>query len=246
MRIKLYLPLFILLFGIGCSSATFDYHVATSDSSNDFVIILHGLRGKSASFVKLEQALLEQGLNVCRIDYPSKDDSIQALANTAISAAMMRCERAGSDTLFFIAHSMGAILLRYYLQEHDVPKLAGVVLLSPPNHGIELIDAFEWSRLFRQFNGPAGMQLSAKENAFIQSLEKPDYAVGVIMSKKSINPIASAFIPGKDDGRVSIESAKLDGMTDFVLVNSNHHVVMKKQETIDHIIAFIKTGRFDR
>ena len=246
MQIKIYLPLFIFLFCVGCSAATFDYHVATSDSSNDFVIILHGLRGKSASFVKLEQALLEQGLNVCRIDYPSKNGTIQALADNAIAEAISRCERANSDTLFFIAHSMGAILVRYFLQEHHVHNLGSVVLLSPPNHGIELIDTFDGCRLFRQFNGPAGMQMGAREDGFIQDLKKPDYAVGVIMSKKSINPIASAFIPGKDDGRVSIESAKLDGMTDFVLVNSNHQVVMKKQETIDHIISFIQTGRFDR
>ncbi len=229
---------------INCSSATFDYHINTTDASDNFVILVHGLRAKSDAFAKMEKALLSNGFNVCRVDYPSREYTIDVLADTALYGAIKRCQNAGSDTLFFVGHSMGSILIRYFLQENDVPTLGNVVMISPPNHGTPLVDKFAWSRLFRKFNGPGGMQLGTAKDGFINSLDVPDYTFGVIMSRRSINPIESLFIPGKDDGRVSIESAKLEGMQDFVLVNYNHHVLMKKDETIDHVISFLTTGQF--
>jgi len=235
----------IMLFA-GCSSTAYQYILSRGEASDAFVILVHGLRGKSDDFLKMEKALLAEGFNVCRVAYPSTEYTIEVLADSASGHAILRCEQAGSDTLHFVAHSMGSILVRYYLQEHDVPQLGRVVLISPPNHGTPLIDKFKGSKLFRNYNGPAGMQLSAADDAFVQSLEKPDYPVGVIMSTKSINPIESAVIPGEDDGRLSIESAKLDGMADFVLVRSNHHVSMKKEETIKQVLNFLKNGQFEK
>lgn len=229
---------------IGCSAASFRYSLKQTETSDTFVIILHGLRGKSTSFLAMEKALVAQGYNVCRVDYPSTRLTLEALADTAIGTAMAHCAANGSDSLHFIAHSMGAILLRYYIQKHDIPRLGRLVLLSPPNRGIELIDTFAWCGLFRKFNGPAGMQLSAKNGGLVRSLPPPVNEVGVVMCAKTINPIASAFIPGADDGRVSFASARIDGLKDFVFVDSNHHVVMKKEETIRQVISFLKKGRF--
>ena len=242
-------PIYILLlcvFIVGCYSSFFQYSIASTDASDDFVIILHGLRGKSSSFLELERALQANGFNVCRVDYPSTKRTIQVLADMAIGEAVLRCKQAGSDTLYFVTHSMGAIVLRYFLQENDLPRCGRVVFICPPNHGTELVDKFAWCGLYRKINGPAGMQLGTAKDGFVSSLELPDYNFGVVMSTRSINPLASAFIPGEDDGRVSIESAKLAGMRDFVLVQSNHHNSMKKQETIQRVINFFKSGEFKR
>ncbi|MBN1482512.1 alpha/beta fold hydrolase [candidate division KSB1 bacterium] len=237
------LPIFSV---IGCSAATYHYSLVQTDASDSFVIILHGLRGKSTSFLMMEKALVAKGYNVCRVDYPSTQDTIERLADTAIRTAIERCSGAGGDTLHFVAHSMGGILVRYYLQKFDVPQLGRVVLLCPPNRGIELIDTFAWCGAFRKYNGPAGMQLSAKKDGFVRSLLPSQSDVGVIMSTKSVNPVASAFIPGPDDGRVAIASARINDLKDFVLVNSNHHVIMKKEETIRQVISFLKNGSFEK
>ncbi len=234
----------IAVFFVDCSAGLYNYSFRRSDASDEFVIIIHGLRGESADFLKLEEALIADGYNVCRVDYPSTKYTIQALADTALGEAIRRCREEGADSLHFVAHSMGTILVRYYLQENRVKELGSVVFLSPLNHGTELVDRLAWLPFFSKYNGPGGMQLGADEDDFVQSLQPPYYSVGVIMSARSVNPIESLFIPGKDDGRVSIESAKLPGMKDFVLVNSNHHVVMKKEKTIRYVLRFLKTGSF--
>jgi len=237
--------LFIIVFFLTENAAAdYRWHMSTAGPSADYVILVHGLRGSRRSFSRLEKALRDEGYNVCLVEYPSTRDSIKTLAETAIGGALQRCQPADSARVHFVAHSMGAILVRYYLQQHKPSNLGRVVLLSPPNQGTELVDAFRWSWFFRRVNGPAGMALGTHESEFIQYLRPPDYQLGVIMSSISINPLASLFIPGKDDGRVAVKSAAVEGMRDFVLVRCNHHVIMKKRETIQFVLAFLEKGRF--
>jgi len=239
-----YIVLLCMASSLASASDSYKFPITESDSSNEFVILLHGLRGKSSSFLRMQTALLANGFSVCLVDYPSTRDSLDVLANSALAGAVRRCGQAGAKKIHVVAHSMGAILVRFYLQHNDVALLGRVVLLSPPNHGTKLVDVFSWSALFRKINGPAGMALGAGPDGFVQSLVPPDYEVGVLMSTKSINPVASVFITGKDDGRVSIESAKLQGMKDFMLIACNHHVIMKKKATIQQVVRFLKSGAF--
>jgi triacylglycerol lipase len=69
---------------------------------------------------------------------------------------------------------------------------------------------------FKSINGPAGKQLGTGENSICRALGKVKFELGIITGDGSINWINSLIIPGKDDGKVSIESAKVEGMTDFL------------------------------
>lgn len=237
-----FLLAFFLAWSVTTAAAPFTCQFTAADSSDVTVILVHGLRSSSGSFKRLQAALLSEGLNVALVDYASTCFPIETLADSALTIAVNRCRAAGSRTIHFVGHSMGAILVRYFLQQHNVPELGRVVLLSPPNHGTELIDKLNWLAPFRKFNGPGGMQLGAKADGFVNRLEKPQYEFMIIQSKRSINPLASLLIPGKDDGRVSYQSAELDGATEFFWVNSHHHAVMKKEETIQNIVRFLKAG----
>ncbi len=239
------LPVLALVLFLGCSASTYRYRLTASTQSDECVILVHGLRGSSSSFESLQQRLTKEGYAVLLIDYPSTKFTIPTLANSLFSEVLARSGPEQFDSLHVIAHSMGAIMVRYYLQEHALDRLGRVVFLSPPNHGIELINRFDWCAWFRKFNGPGGMQLAAGDTNFVESLQPPDYPVGILMSSRSINPVASMFIPGKDDGRVSIKSAKLEGMRDFKLISTNHHVIMRKQATISAAIHFLKNGYFE-
>ena len=53
------------------------------------------------------------------------------------------------------------------------------------------------------------------------------------------------MIPGLDDGKVSIESAKLEGMSDFLVVPHSHPFIMKKDLVIRQVVHFLEHGRFE-
>ena len=51
------------------------------------------------------------------------------------------------------------------------------------------------------------------------------------------------MIPGDDDGKVSIESAKLEGMDAYKVIHSTHPYIMKNDKSIALTIEFLKTGK---
>jgi triacylglycerol lipase len=71
-----------------------------------------------------------------------------------------------------------------------------------------------------------------------------DFELGIITGDRTIDPISSWIIPGKDDGKVAVEKTKLEGMTGFLLVNVSHTYIMEKPEVVFEVIHFLRSGRF--
>ena len=71
-----------------------------------------------------------------------------------------------------------------------------------------------------------------------------DFDVGIITGNKSINLFLSLLIPGEDDGKVSIERARLKGMRDFLIVPYSHPFIMKQPQVISETRHYLQKGSF--
>ena len=237
-----------LIIGLIFISIFFYFSVAAQSASHrpECVVLLHGLGRTERSLLKLERHLEEHGYHVVNVGYPSRKENIQNLALKAIKTGYNTCSQEFAVKINFVTHSMGGILVRYYLEHHDIPNLGRVVMLSPPNRGSEAVDNFKGTKIFKWLNGPAGQQLGTDETSLPKTLAAPQYEVGIITGERSINPILSLLIPGKDDGKVSVESAKLEGMQDFLVVPKAHSFIMNDDEVLRQVRFFLKNGVFDR
>lgn len=210
----------------------------------EHVVLLHGLARTSGSMSSLEEFLSGHGYQVLNIGYPSRKRPISELAEIIRDEVVSKTKDAGK--IHFVTHSMGGIILRYMQQNSPLPNIGRVVMLSPPNHGSEIVDALGELWLFQLINGPAGRQLGTDGNSVPKQLSKVDFELGVITGDRSINWINSLIIPGKDDGKVSIESARIEGMTDFLIVHVSHPFIMKDKEVMAKSLHFLQNGSFDR
>lgn len=216
--------------------------LTTQLAAEEVVILLHGLIRTSASMEAMEDALLEEAYIVHNIDYPSRHFPIEQLAKEVRKRVEALTE--SEDTIHFVTHSMGGILVRTIQKETPLENIGRVVMLSPPNQGSELADSLGELRLYDWINGPAGGQLGTDPDGYVNSLGPVDFELGVIAGDRSINWINSIIIPGKDDGKVSIERAKVEGMKDYKVIHATHPYIMKNNEAVTATIRFLKSGSF--
>ena len=134
--------------------------------------------------------------------------------------------------------------MRYYLEQEEISNLGRVLMLAPPNKGSEIVDGLRRFPGYEAMNGPAGLQLGTDEDSIPLMLGAVDYEVGIVAGTRTFNPFLSQYLSNPDDGKVSVENTKVEGMTDFIVVPISHPFIMKSSEVIDQAILFIKTGRF--
>jgi len=208
------------------------------------VILLHGLARSDSSMSKLQDELEKEGFTVQNVSYESTKFNIETLAPAAIDPAIVKC--GNGNSVNFVTHSMGGILVRQYLSKKHLPQLNKVVMLGPPNKGSEVVDTLGKFPGFHFINGDAGLQLGTGKSSVPNKLGAVDFDLGVIAGTRSINIILSAIILGSDDGKVSIDNTKIKGMKDHIEMPVTHPFMMKNNEVINQVIQYLRHGKFYR
>ena len=183
------------------------------------------------------------GFDVVRIGYDSLHDAPEAILED-VARQIDACCRALPMPVHFVGHSLGGLVVRAYLAESRVANLGRVVLIGVPNNGTPLVDRSRDS-WWMDLAGPTARSLGTGSDSFPASLPNPDYPTGVIAGSRS-GGFPLDGIPGADDGLVPVESTKVPGMVDFIVVESGHSFMRYSNEVARQTIAFLRRGEFLR
>lgn len=208
------------------------------------VVLLHGLARSSGSMSYLARKLNAAGYHTCNVSYPSRKHTVEELAANYVLPAISECFEDQTRPVDFVTHSLGGIIVRQLERARAPLKFGRVVMLAPPNRGSKVVDRLGRWWLFGVINGPAGKQLGTSDTDLPKRLGPAHFELGVIAGRRSINLILSTMIPGKDDGKVSIQNAKLDGMADFLVVPVSHPFIMNNEEVASQVLHFLGHGVF--
>ena len=207
------------------------------------VVLLHGVFRTRRSMAGLARYLRKQGYAVCNISYPSTRHSIEALIDL-INPAINEFVQKNPGKTHFVGYSMGGLLIRAYLHRYPMADMGRVVMLGTPNQGSEVADLVKNWRLYKWLYGPAGQQLITKNPTLSDLFGNVHYELGILAGNRSIDPISSWIIGQPSDGKVSIESTKLQGMKEHHILPASHTFFPQNKAAWRKTVAFLKKGTF--
>jgi len=227
---------FILLATGGCS-----YH--HNPDAPEQVVLLHGFGRKGNAMFLLQKRLRNAGYKAHSIEYASLQESPDVILEK-VAEQIALCCRDDRRPVHFVGHSLGGLIIRAYLDQNPLKNLGRVVLLGTPSQGSELVDIYGDRWLFKML-GPTARVLGTDEDSFPNRIGPPYYPLGIIAGTSSLT-ITDKHLPGPDDGLVSVISTKIDGMTDFLLVDTSHSMLRYNETAARETIHFLKNGHFSR
>lgn len=208
------------------------------------VVLLHGLGRSARNMLILKWRLQARGYHVCNVDYDTRVQSLES-AIDAVYESLGECVSPDSR-VHFVTHSLGGIVLRGLLARHEIPLAGRAVMLAPPNSGSEIADHFRGIRVAKAVLGPLAGQLGTRDEDLPRRLPSPSIPFGVIAGDQWINPVGPLWLPSPHDGTVSVESTKLAGMEDHLVLPYTHTFIMNPAVVANQIDHFLRDGRFRR
>ena len=237
------MKLYWLLMGLLGMIAPGSAHAAT-----DTVVLLHGLGRTRWSMARLAAGLERDGYRVVNLSYPSRTLALESLATTWLPEQLRANGVDAASHLHFVTHSMGGIIVRVWLRDGGAPvNLGRVVMLAPPNAGSEVADHLNGFAPFRWFTGANGRRLGTGATDLPRSLgpwPAPSADLGIIAGSFSWNPLFSAWLPGPDDGKVTVAATHLGGERDHLVLRHSHTWLAWHADTLAQTRGFLRTGRF--
>lgn len=206
------------------------------------VLLLHGIIRTRHSMRPMQKHLEKHGFRCYCVSYPSTRLPIEEHARN-LAQIVVRLKEA--TQISFVCHSMGGLVVRKLLTEHADPRIKRVVMMGTPNRGAEMADKLSGVGAYRFLFGPAGQQLVTAGEGIVDKLPACVDGVecGIIAGGKRDKGY-SWLLEGDDDGTVTVESTKLPGARDFLVVPSIHMFLMNSEQAQEATLNFLQHGYF--
>lgn len=214
------------------------------------VLLLHGLAHDRTCLRDLGRYLQRRSdYIVFNFEYPGTHQSI---GDDARALASVIANLEGIEEINFVAHSMGNIVVRHYLADQTDPqngrrpdpRFRRMVMLGPPNHGSALASSLADNGAFKAFLGKPALELGRHWAWEAVNLATPQFEFGILAgglgNKFGFNP----FLAGDDDGIVTVDSARLAGASDFLLLPVTHLPMVFDTRVFRCVLSFLQNGYF--
>lgn len=209
------------------------------------VILIHGMGRTRFSMRSLEKYFQNHGYHVINKSYDSRSKPIETIAIEHIGQLLGSIDSEEYETIHFVTHSLGGIMLRYYLTHHKIDKLGRIVMIAPPNQGSEVAELYRDKLWYKLATGKPGQQLYIHNNPLLEQLKPVPADVGIMIGTKSSDPWFNHAFAGPHDGKVSVQSARLPEMKDFITVDHGHTFIMNNKKVQQQIEYFLQHGVFE-
>ena len=235
-------PVFLLTFILLSGCVTRKNHIAKPDPLDEIVVkkdativLLHGQGRTRLSMVVLGKRFRSAGYQTLNFPYNQTIRSLDEISGQLVEFIGQKMK---TSDYHLIGHSLGNVIIRNAFRKDYPAGLGKIVMLAPPNQPAHLARRLKKNLIYWVFTGDSGQKLS--EEKFYRDLPIPRVPFGVIAGDKG----QSLTFSEPNDGVVTVESTKLEGMADWILLHHGHTFIMNCKDTFEHCVRFVESGRF--
>lgn len=220
--------------------------VSSAAKERECVVLLHGVGMAAWSMQPLARALEDAGYRTVNLSYPSRSVPIEQIAREWLPKELRAADVERAPKLHFVVHSMGSLVTRLLLRDQRPTNLGRVVMLGPPNRGSAAADRAGANAVLRWLMGINLDALGTGPSSITAQLGPADFEVGIIAGDSHLNPLFNGTLKGIHDGAVTVDSARLEGAADFIVMNHSHTVMLWRSAVHAQVLAFLRDGKFQR
>ena len=206
------------------------------------VVLLHGLWRTRDAMEPLGAAFEDEGFEVLDLAYASARRSIAAHA--ADLSALLDGLPGENREISFVTHSLGALVVRAMFEGDPEEwmtrhRLGRAVFIAGPNTGPAM--AKVGARI------PGALAIYGKPSRELargvaETLPIPPMPFATIAAGRGNEGGWNPWIPGDDDGVVSVTETHLEGEAAWLAVRGSHTFVMRHEKVIECAVSFIDRG----
>lgn len=201
------------------------------------VVLVHGLFYGGPVMLVMAARLHAAGYSIRFFSYPTRTRSLRDNAR----ALKHFVDKIDSPVLHFVAHSLGGLVVRHYFAAFPPSRPGRVVTLGTPHRyslAAQLLARFQFGRKLLRKSleqgllgdvppWPGGHELGSIAGTLPVGL-------GRLVGR----------LPSPNDGTVTVEETRLDGMNDHICLPISHTALMLAPAAAEQTIHFLRHGRF--
>ena len=208
------------------------------------IYFLHGYGGPGFEMKRILKAVEKEGYDCTLFKYRSMVRDVDSVGLDLIK----KIQSDGADTISFVTHSMGALVVRS-IYKHidslaDFPIIKRFVMIAPPNNGTQVADFYYKFHFLRHILGPNLKNLTTDSITGASRYPIPTCEVGLITGTFGGSKMLNLFLDADNDGMVVPEKAKLGIEKDCAYVKSWHFGLLYDKRVTKYVISFLKWGKF--
>jgi len=207
------------------------------------VVLLHGIGRSTGTFANLVNPLKSAGYDVANLSYASTRRTIEQHAGTISELVSSLTDY---ETISFVTHSMGGLVLRQILSCHAewlrrLP-VARIIQIAPPNQGSVIARYMKANPLYGWIYGVAGQQLTPGYVKNLPPLSEPfGIIVGGTGDARGLNP----WLGSDNDGTVLVSETSLPEARDVIQINAFHVSISNNPQAVQAVLTFLRWGQFE-
>jgi len=208
------------------------------------IYLIHGFGGLGLEMEKIQKSIQKEGFTTDIYVYKSLIEDIDSVSNNLI----LTIQKEQFDTVSFVTHSMGALVVRSMYEKLDsltgFPYVHRIVMIAPPNNGSPVADFFSQFKFVKYIIGPNINNLTTNKITGAAKYPIPTCEVGLIAGSFGGKRGFNVFINSDNDGVLIPENTKMGIEKDVVFVKSWHVGLLFNKKVIKYINNFLQQGKF--